>query len=52
VGQRQCSFEVVDPSWRVRDKYSLASDASMRLPLLADDSIAPKTGTFGVGAHR
>jgi hypothetical protein len=38
--------------WRVRDKYNVASDASSRPPLRADDFIDSKTGTDKACARR
>jgi hypothetical protein len=52
VSQYRRSFEVVDILWRVRDKYTLVSDASMQPPPWADEFIAPKTGTDKACARR
>ena len=50
MSQCRRSFETTETPWRVRDKSNFASDASIRLPLLADDFIDPKTGTGKVCA--
>ena len=52
MSQYRRSFEVVETLWRVRDKYTLVSDASSRPPLRADEFIDSKTGTDKACARR
>jgi hypothetical protein len=52
VSQYRRSFEIVEITWRVRNKYTVAPDASNRPPLRADDFIDLKLGICAVCASR